>query len=40
MIGNPRVSRFLERQHPEILTEFKAIVAATFIGGKRHNVIG
>jgi hypothetical protein len=40
LIGNPRVSRFLERQHPEILTEFKAIVAATFIGGKCHNVIG
>jgi hypothetical protein len=29
LIGNPRVSRFLERHHPEILTEFKAIVAAT-----------
>jgi hypothetical protein len=29
LVGNPRVSRFLERHHPEILTEFKAIVAAT-----------
>src|SRR5271169_105721 len=29
LIGNPRVSRYLERRHPEILTEFKAIVAAT-----------
>jgi ParB-like chromosome segregation protein Spo0J len=29
LIGNPRVSRFLERHHPEILTEFRAIVAAT-----------
>jgi ParB-like chromosome segregation protein Spo0J len=29
LIGNPRVSGYLERHHPEILTEFKAIVAAT-----------
>ena len=29
LIGNPRVSGYLERRHPEILTEFKAIVAAT-----------
>jgi ParB-like chromosome segregation protein Spo0J len=29
LIGNPRVSRYLERHHPEILTEFTAIVAAT-----------
>ena len=29
LIGNPRVSRFLERHHPEIVTEFKAIVAAS-----------
>jgi ParB-like chromosome segregation protein Spo0J len=29
LIGNPRVSRYLERHHPEILTEFEAIVAAT-----------
>ncbi|MGA7865532.1 MAG: hypothetical protein WA709_25850 [Stellaceae bacterium] len=29
VIGNPRVSRFLESHHPEILTEFRAIVAAT-----------
>jgi ParB-like chromosome segregation protein Spo0J len=28
LIGNPRVSRYLERHHPEILTEFRAIVAA------------
>jgi hypothetical protein len=29
LIGNPRVSGYLERRHPEILSEFKAIVAAT-----------
>ena len=29
LIGNPRVSRYLERHHPEILAEFKAIVTAT-----------
>ena len=29
LIGNPRVSDYLERHHPEILTEFRAIVAAT-----------
>jgi RepB plasmid partitioning protein len=29
LIGNSRVSRYLERHHPEILTEFKAIVAST-----------
>ena len=29
LIGNPRVIRYLERHHPEILTEFQAIVAAT-----------
>jgi len=29
LIGNPRLSGYLERRHPEILTEFKAIVAAT-----------
>jgi len=29
LIGNPRVSRYLERHHPEILTEFEAIVSAT-----------
>ena len=29
LIGNPRVSRYLEPHHPEILTEFRAIVAAT-----------
>ena len=28
LIGNSRVSGYLERHHPEILTEFKAIVAA------------
>jgi hypothetical protein len=28
LIGNPRVSRYLERRHPEILIEFRAIVAA------------
>jgi hypothetical protein len=25
LIGNPRLSSYLERRHPEILTEFKAI---------------
>jgi hypothetical protein len=29
LIDNPRVSRYLERHHPEILVEFKIIVAAT-----------
>jgi hypothetical protein len=29
LIGNPRISGYLERHHPEILTEFRAIVAAT-----------
>ena len=29
LMDNPRVSRYLERHHPEILTEFKVIVAAT-----------
>ena len=29
LMDNPRVSRYLERRHPEILTEFKVIVAAT-----------
>jgi hypothetical protein len=29
LIGNPRVSGYLERHHPEILTEFRAIVGVT-----------
>jgi ParB-like chromosome segregation protein Spo0J len=29
LIGNPRVSGYLERRHPEILTEFRAIIDAT-----------
>jgi ParB-like chromosome segregation protein Spo0J len=29
LIANPQVSRYLERHHSEILTEFKAIVAAS-----------
>jgi hypothetical protein len=29
LIGNPRVSRYLECYHSEILTEFRAVVAAT-----------
>jgi hypothetical protein len=29
LIGNPRVSGYLESHHPEILTEFRAIVAST-----------
>src|SRR4051794_10771608 len=29
LIGNPRVSGYLEHHHPEILTEFRAIVTAT-----------
>jgi ParB-like chromosome segregation protein Spo0J len=29
LMGNPRLSDYLERHHPEILTEFRAIVAAT-----------
>src|SRR5271169_1833160 len=31
LIGNPRVSGYLERHHSEILTEFRAIVAATLL---------
>ncbi len=29
LIGNPRMSRYLERHHPEILAEFKAIVVTS-----------
>src|SRR5271163_3461347 len=29
LIGKPRLSGYLERHHPEILTEFRAIVAST-----------
>ena len=29
LIRNPRMIRYLERHHPEILTEFKTIVAAS-----------
>ena len=29
LIGNLRLSGYLGRHHPEILTEFRAIVAAT-----------
>jgi hypothetical protein len=29
LMGNPRVSRYLDRHHPEILAEFKVVVAAT-----------
>jgi ParB-like chromosome segregation protein Spo0J len=29
LIGNPRLSGYLERHHPEILTEFRAIIDAT-----------
>jgi hypothetical protein len=29
LIGNLRLSGYLERHHPEIVTEFRAIVAAT-----------
>jgi hypothetical protein len=28
MIGNAEISRYLEQHHPEILDEFKVIVAA------------
>ena len=28
LVGNPRMCRYLERHYPEILTEFKSIVAA------------
>jgi hypothetical protein len=31
LIGNSRMSGYLERHHPEILTEFRAIVAATLL---------
>jgi ParB-like chromosome segregation protein Spo0J len=33
LLRNPRVSGYLERRHPEILSEFKAIVAATSLEG-------
>jgi hypothetical protein len=39
-IGNPRVSRYLERHRPEILTEFKAIVAATSLEERVKNASG
>jgi hypothetical protein len=39
LIGNSRVSGYLERHHPEILTEFKVIVAA-MCGGNRLRGIG
>ena len=29
LISNPQISRYLERHHPEILGEFRAIVAAS-----------
>jgi hypothetical protein len=29
LLGNPRVSGYLELHYPEILTEFRAIIAAT-----------
>jgi hypothetical protein len=29
LLGNPQISVYLERHYPEILTEFRAIVAAT-----------
>jgi len=29
LMGNPRVNGYLERHHPEILAEFRAIVAST-----------
>ena len=29
LMGNPRVTRYLDRHHPEILAEFKVVVAAT-----------
>jgi hypothetical protein len=29
LIGNPRLSGYLGRHHPEILTEFRVIVATT-----------
>jgi hypothetical protein len=29
LLGNPRVSGYLERHYPEILIEFRAVVAAT-----------
>ena len=29
LMGNPRVSRYLDRHHPEILAELKVVVAAT-----------
>jgi len=46
VIGNPRTCRYLERHHPEILDEFKAIVAAAsleeasrVVGSKPHTLL-
>jgi hypothetical protein len=38
LVENPRMSRYLERHHPEILTEFKAIVAATSLEDSRSEL--
>ena len=35
LMGDPRVSRYLDRHHPETLTEFKVVVAATSLEEKR-----
>jgi hypothetical protein len=35
LIGNPRLSGYLEHHHPEILTGFKATCRSDIVGGKR-----
>ena len=38
LMGNPRVSRYLDRHHPEILAEFKVVVAATSLEESGSNL--
>jgi hypothetical protein len=40
LMGSPRVSRYLERHHPEILAEFQASVAATSLEEGARRVVG
>jgi hypothetical protein len=38
LMGDPRVSRYLDRHHPEILAEFKVVVAATSLEESGSNL--
>ena len=40
LISNARVSGYLERHHPEILSEFRAICRSDLVGGRRPRGIG